>query len=311
MNREEITQHHCDPNSPKFDCVECDKKFTVLQHLNRHLLLIHGVRLFVWCPSCRSYFARIDALKKHQSRCHQTDSISSSLLGGTASNNNRNESVRSIANLSAIGTSTVGSSSKSRNLMGNSSDRVMNSVISSQQSGGQMIGTSSLRRDENHYMSQQQANKQTSIINLNSNALNNSNVNQSTSTGNNQNNIDENLFQRTQNALPTVFANNLALVRNSVISRGGTASNMMMNMEEQLQNTLNDNANRIKLLNGNIMLGNSNKVQYMSTGVSNEREAVNNNNLHNPFDTVRDDYLYRNKKIRFGELMDKDRVFKQ
>lgn len=56
MNREQITQHHCcDPNSQsKFDCDECDKKFTVLQHLNRHLLLIHGVRLFVWCPMCRS-----------------------------------------------------------------------------------------------------------------------------------------------------------------------------------------------------------------------------------------------------------------
>lgn len=54
MNREQITQHLCDPNLPKFDCDECDKKFTVLQHLNRHLLLIHGIRLFVWCSSCRS-----------------------------------------------------------------------------------------------------------------------------------------------------------------------------------------------------------------------------------------------------------------
>lgn len=115
--------------------------------------------------------------------------------------------------------------------------------------------------------------------------------------------MDENLFL-TQSALPT-FVNNLALVRNSVISRSGSAGNNQ-------QFDLNDNANRIKLLNSNIMLTSNNKVPtYMtSVGVNNtERDPMN------PFEaTTREDYnnyIYRNKKIRFGELMDKDRIFKQ
>lgn len=340
MNREQITQHHCDLNSSKFDCAECDKKFTVLQHFNRHLLLIHGVRLFVWCPSCRSYFARIDALKKHQSRCHQSDSINSQLLGSSTSVN-RNESARSLSNISSITTSTITSASKNRNLLANNGIDRISTVISHQQPQTNLMNgqitintTSGLRRDENHFMSNTTStnlNKPTSIINLNSNNLNN---NLNTSMINNQNNIDENLF-RTQTTLPTtaaVFANtltnnlgNLALVRNSVISRGSASNNMMM-MEEQLQSTLNDNANRIKLLNGNIMLSNNKVQQYIGTGGTNnvtntnnnEREADNNsNNLHNQLsfeiEAMRDDYnyLYRNKKIRFGELIEKDRIFKQ
>lgn len=69
-SRELITQHDCDRSEQRFHCDQCEKRFSALQHLNRHLLLMHGQRLFVWCPTCRSYFARIDALKKHQSRCH-------------------------------------------------------------------------------------------------------------------------------------------------------------------------------------------------------------------------------------------------
>lgn len=175
----------------------------------------------------------------------------------------------------SIPAATITSVSKSKTIITNDNDRIINSVISHQQNG-QLISAPNSRRDENHHF-MTGSNKQSSIINLNSNALNQ----QSTSNTNGQNNIDENLF-RAQNALinkapiltldnstivGNAFANNITLVRNSVISssRG-----------------------------------------YINTSVNNERD----NNLHNQFDTIRDDYLYRNKKIRFGELMEKDRVFK-
>lgn len=90
-SRELITQHDCDRNEQRFHCDQCEKRFSALQHLNRHLLLMHGQRLFVWCPTCRSYFARIDALKKHQSRCHtmSTNAAVSGLasLGASTSGN--------------------------------------------------------------------------------------------------------------------------------------------------------------------------------------------------------------------------------
>jgi hypothetical protein len=82
-SRELITQHDCDRSEQRFHCDQCEKRFSALQHLNRHLLLMHGQRLFVWCPTCRSYFARIDALKKHQSRCHSLSS--NSAVSGLAS----------------------------------------------------------------------------------------------------------------------------------------------------------------------------------------------------------------------------------
>lgn len=321
INREQITQHHCDPNGhSKFDCDECDKHFTILQHLNRHLLLIHGSRLFIWCPTCRSYFARIDALKKHQSRCHQSEGAGgSSLIGAGGANRNETDG-RSMANISAISTPTIIKANK--NMMGNSTDRIVSTVISGQQPhnmNGQMVGMPSNSRDENHFASNSSATgKQptSSIINLNHNALNNSQVPLPS------NGPNENLFRAGQGALihkgpilidnapvGNAFANNFALVRNSVISRGSTASNMMhLDEQLQLQNTLNDN--RIKLLNSNIILSNNNKVQqYISTGA-----GVNSNdgsNLYN-LDAVRDDYssyIYRNKK-RFGELglQEKDRV---
>ena len=328
MNREQITQHHCDPNTQgKFDCDECEKHFTILQHLNRHLLLIHGSRLFIWCPTCRSYFARIDALKKHQSRCHQSDSAGGSSLI-SAAGANRSESGRSIANISAIGTPTITSAktNKNNNTMGNSTDRIISTVISSQQHNGQMVGMPSNSRDENHFTSNPSAAKQqtTSIINLNHNALNSNQIPLPS------NGPNENLFRTSQGALinkgpilidnvpvGNAFANNLALVRNSVISRGSTAANMMhMDAEQlQLQNTLNDN--RIKLLNSNIILSNNNKVQQYIAGTGTGVNTLNNNNdgsnLYN-LDAIRDDYssyIYRNKK-RFGELglQEKDRVFK-
>ena len=80
-SRELITQHDCDRNEQRFHCDQCEKRFSALQHLNRHLLLMHGQRLFVWCPTCRSYFARIDALKKHQSRCHSLSAGGGGLTG--------------------------------------------------------------------------------------------------------------------------------------------------------------------------------------------------------------------------------------
>lgn len=320
INREQITQHHCDPNGhSKFDCDECDKHFTILQHLNRHLLLIHGSRLFIWCPTCRSYFARIDALKKHQSRCHQSDGAGgSSLINAGAANETAG---RSMANISAISTPTITKANK--NMMGNSTDRIISTVISGQPHlNGQMAGMPSNSRDENHFASNS-AGKQptTTIINLNHNALNNSQGVPLPSNGPN-----ENLFRAGQGTLinkgpilidnapvGNAFANNLALVRNSVISRGGTASNMMhMDEQLQLQNTLNDN--RIKLLSSsNIILSNNNKVQgYITTGTAVNNATDTSGNLYN-LDVIRDDFydIYRNKK-RFGELglQEKDRVFK-
>ena len=52
----------------RFECIQCNRTFTLKQHLLRHKKSIHD-KLSYTCGRCFKTFNRADALKRHQNSC--------------------------------------------------------------------------------------------------------------------------------------------------------------------------------------------------------------------------------------------------
>lgn len=65
--RHQVTEGHFHQDKI---CKLCDKKFTRLYDLKRHILSVHENITFQ-CPHCAKLFKRLDTFKTHQAKAHQ------------------------------------------------------------------------------------------------------------------------------------------------------------------------------------------------------------------------------------------------